>query len=69
MLLIWFQNITFLGHIVDYTRSQPNPKKIIVVKKFPTPNIATNVSAFLGLIRYYKRFIPRYAKLQNHCLL
>jgi len=45
-----FKSITFLGHIVDYVGSQHDPKKIVVVQNFPTPNMATNVKAFLGLI-------------------
>ncbi len=46
-----------MGHIVDCTKSQLDPKKI------PTPNTTTNVRAFLGLIGYYKRFIVGYAKI------
>jgi hypothetical protein len=48
---------------VDYVGSQPNPKKIAAVQNFPTPNTATNVRAFLGLIGYYRRFIVRYVKI------
>jgi hypothetical protein len=48
---------------VDYVESQPNPKKIAAIYNFPTPNIATNVRAFLGLTRYYRRFIVGYAKI------
>jgi hypothetical protein len=51
------KSITFLGHIVDYVESQPNPKKIATIYNFPTPNIATNFRAFLGLTGYYRRFI------------
>jgi hypothetical protein len=57
------KSITFLGHIVDYIGFQLNPKKIIVVKNFPTPNTTTNVKAFLGLTRYCKRFIVGYVKI------
>jgi hypothetical protein len=48
---------------VDCARSQPNPKKITVVQNFPTPNTTTNVRAFLGLTRYYRRIIIGYAKI------
>jgi hypothetical protein len=46
---------------VDCAKSQPDPKKITVVQNFPTSITATNVKAFLGLIRYYRRFITGYA--------
>jgi hypothetical protein len=57
------KNITFLGHIVDCTRSQLDPRKVAVIMNFPTLKITTNVRAFMGLTRYYKRFIVRYAKI------
>jgi hypothetical protein len=53
----------FLGHIVDYAKSQLDYKKIATVQNFPTPNTTTNVKAFLGLTRYYRRFIVGYAKI------
>ncbi len=57
------KNITFLGHIVNCVESQLDPRKITIVQNFPTPNTATNVRAFLGLTRYYRRFIAKYAKM------
>jgi hypothetical protein len=46
---------------VDCAKSQLDPKKITVVQNFPTSITAANVKAFLGLIRYYRRFIVGYA--------
>ncbi len=57
------KSITFLGHVVDNAGSQPDPRKIAIVQHFPTPKIATNVKAFLGLTRYYRKFIARYTKI------
>lgn len=57
------QSITFLGHVVSIERSYPNYKKIIGVENFPIPRTITNVRAFLGLIGYYHKFIPRYTKI------
>jgi hypothetical protein len=57
------KSMTFLGHVVDYTRSQPNPKKIATIIEFPIPKTIINVKAFLGLMGYYKRFIIGYAKI------
>jgi len=57
------KSITYLGHIVDCAGSELNPGKIVVVQNFPTPNIATNVKAFLRLTRYYRRFIVGYVKI------
>jgi hypothetical protein len=38
-------------------------QSIIFPHNFPTPCIATNVKAFMGLTRYYRRFIIGYAKM------
>jgi hypothetical protein len=57
------KNITFLKHVVEYTGFQLDPKKVIVVTSFFTPRTLTNVRAFLGLTRYYRRFIAGYAKI------
>jgi len=59
------KNITFFGHIMDSVESQPDPKKITTIQHFPTPNTTTNVRAFLGLTRYYRRFIIGYAKISK----
>ncbi len=40
-----------------------DPKKVQVVKDFPISRIVTNVWAFLGLIRYYKKFVHGYPKI------
>ncbi len=55
------KSITFLGHVMDNAGSQPDP--IVEVRHFPIPKITTNVRAFLGLTRYYMRFIAGYAKI------
>jgi hypothetical protein len=53
---------TFLRHVVDCNKSQPNPKKIATVVKFPQLK-TININTFLGLIGYYGRFIVEYAKI------
>ncbi len=62
------KSIPFLGHIVDCVEFQLDPRKITIVQHFPTSNIATNVRAFLGLTRYYRRFIARYVKIAKPLL-
>jgi hypothetical protein len=49
--------------VVNYIRSQLDPKKVILVINFPTPKTMTNVGAFFGLMGYYRTFITRYAKI------
>jgi hypothetical protein len=55
--------MTFLRHVVDCTRSQPDPKKIIAINDFLICKTTTNVKVFLGLMGYYRTFNARYAKI------
>jgi hypothetical protein len=57
------KSITFLGHIVDNVGSQLDLRKIATIQHFAKPKTTTNVKAFLGLTRYYRRFVARYAKI------
>lgn len=57
------KEIEFLGHIVSTEGIKPNPNKISAVKNFPIPRTAKNLKSFLGLLGYYRKFIPNFAKL------
>ena len=47
----------YLGHIVRNGRVQPEQSKIEAVAAFPKPRTKKQVSVFLGLSGYYRRFI------------
>ncbi len=53
---------------MDYAEFQFDPRKITIVQKFPTPNTTTHVKAFMGLTRYYRRFIVGYVKITEPLL-
>ena len=55
--------ITYLGHVVNEDGVKPNPLKIEAVKDFPQPKNAKGIKSFLGLVGYYRRFIPDMAKI------
>ena len=43
----------------------PDPQKIAVVKKFPTPTNTRVVKQYLGLCSYYRKFIPNFSKISK----
>ena len=51
-----------LGHSISSEGVKPDPGKIKAVKSFPIPKTKKNIKQFLGLIGYYRRFIPDMAK-------
>lgn len=57
------KEIEFLGHIISTKGIKLNPDKISAVKKFPIPKTQRQIKSFLGLLGYYRKFIPDFAKL------
>lgn len=57
------KEIAFLGHIVSTDGIKPNPMKIEAIQKFPIPKTQKDIKSFLGLLGYYRKFIPNFAQL------
>jgi hypothetical protein len=56
-------SIVFLGHVVSKEGTRPDPNKVDAVRKFPVPTTVTNVRSFLGLTRYYRKYIRGYSRM------
>ena len=61
----WLRSITFLDHIVFSEGVEVDPRKINAVKTWPRPFSPTKICRFLGLARYYRRFVDRFAYLTS----
>lgn len=55
------KRIEYLGHIVEDGRIRPSERKSLAVRTFPTPTSMRQVQSFLGLIGYFRKFIPQYS--------
>lgn len=53
----------YLGHIISKDGIKPNPDKILAIQKYPLPKTPTEIKRFLGLLGYYRKFIPEFAKI------
>ena len=51
----------YLGHIVSGEGIKPVPEKLSSIQRMPCPYTPKEVKQFLGLVGYYRKFIPQYA--------
>ena len=58
-----FKEIKFLGHIIGKDGIKTDPAKIEKVKNYPRPVNLTQLRGFLGLAKYYRKFIKDFAKI------
>ena len=56
-------HVQYLGHLVSEDRIKPLPEKLESVKKMPAPTTPKEIKQFLGLVGYYRKFIPRFADI------
>ena len=63
------QEVSYLGHVIGGGRLQPDPTKIQAVRDYPRPVTKRDVRAFLGLVGYYRRFIPHFATVAAPLIL
>ncbi len=57
------KSVHFLGHVITPEGIQPDPAKIEKIVNYKVPTSADEVRSFLGLIGYYRRFVPNFVSL------
>ena len=55
--------VSYLGHIVSSDGVHTDPAKIKAVSQLVPPSTVEQVRSFLGLVGYYRRFIPNFVSL------
>ena len=56
-------HIQYLGHLISGEGIKPLPEKLESIKGMPSPTTPKEVKQFLGLIGYYRKFVPRFADI------
>nr|VZI46136.1 unnamed protein product [Spirometra erinaceieuropaei] len=56
-------SLEFLGHQVDSEGLRPLPSKVETVRNFPPPTSKRQLQRFLGMVNFYRRFLPNCADL------
>jgi len=55
------QEVTYLGHVVGRDGVAIAPEKVLAVKGWAVPLDLSELQAFLGLVWYYKQYVPGFA--------
>ena len=63
------KEIQYLGHILSTTGISPLPSNTQAINNIHPPKTTKQVCAFLGLIRYYRKFIKDFAKMAKSLTL
>ena len=48
----------FLGHLITPQGIRPLPSKVEAISNFPIPTSKRQLKRFLGMVNFYRRFIP-----------
>ena len=56
-------SLEFLGHHIDSDGIMPLESKVQIIHDFPPPTSLTKLREFLGMINFYRRFIPHAADI------
>jgi hypothetical protein len=57
--------IHYLGHVISNEGITVDPAKVEAIMEWPEPTNVPEVRSFMGLVRYYQRFVERFLKIEN----
>ncbi|GJX95610.1 putative reverse transcriptase domain-containing protein [Tanacetum coccineum] len=59
----WLPKVQFISHVIDSQGIHVDPAKIESIKYWSSPKIPMEIRQFLGLVRYYRRFIEGFSNI------
>ena len=62
----WLDSVAFLGHVISAEGVSVDPQKIKAIMNWKPPTNVTEIRSFLGLARYYQKFVEEFSKLTAH---
>ena len=59
----WLTEVRFLGHVISASGVSMDLEKVEAVMSWERPKLVFKIRSFLGLTRYYRRFIEDFSGL------
>ena len=56
-------HIEYLGHLISEKGIEPMPDKLTAIKEMLAPRSPKEIKQLLGLVGYYRKFIPRFSDI------
>ena len=56
-------SVNFLGHNISASGITPLPEKVEAISSFPIPQTMKQLRQFLGMVNFYRRFLPNCAEV------
>ena len=54
-------NIEYVSHLISENSIEPMLDKLFAIKEMPAPRSPKEIKQFLGLVGYYRKFIPQFS--------
>lgn len=58
--------LSFLGHLISEKGTKPLPNKVEPILNYPQPQTVKDLQRFLGVLNFFRRFLPKIAQHQVH---
>ncbi|XP_024027348.1 uncharacterized protein LOC112093357 [Morus notabilis] len=59
----WLTEVRFLGYVISGQGISVDPSKIATVLQWKRPKNVAEIRSFLGLARYYQRFVKNFSSI------
>lgn len=56
-------SLNFLGHVISPMGVTIDPERTVKVREFPPPKNVKQLARFIGMVNYFRKFIPNFSKI------